>query len=336
MICYPLHWLRSGGISEAVICANSGTSAVRQYLGDGSRMAMDFKYLEDEIPRGPAGCARDAARLSDASVFVVVEGALIPSLDLRALIESHRRSGAAVTVVTEIDRRRHPAGAQRPCLSGGIYVFEKRVLEHVSTRGYQDIKEGLLPSLYSRGERVLTHEVQGLSPRVLDYPTYAGVSRWLIGLALEQSAFLAHYRKIGDRLQHPDALVDPNARFIGPVIVGRNAEIGAGAFVVGPSTIGAYSKVASGALVCRSLIWEHVSVGAAAAVDCSLLANHSVVRDGDRVYASVQIPGIGETTFGRHSLEFAGSAAARINFLSSIRRSSAFVGASVDPVVLRA
>lgn len=326
IICYPLHWLRSGGVREAVVCANSATEPVRRYLGDGSRMGMDLKYFEDHIPRGPAGCARDATTLSSADLFVIVEGALIPSLDMAALLNSHARSGASVTVVAEMERRKNTQTTHQPPLSGGIYVFNRAVLTDIPDRGYQDIKEGLLAVLYAKRERVLSFEMQGLTPRVLDYATYAGVSRWLIARSVQSSAFLSRYVRIGDRLQHPTAIVDESSRFIGPVLVGPGARVGAGALIVGPTSIGAGSDIGAGALVSRSLIWEKVVVGAGAALDCCLLADQTLVQSNKRLYATVEISDADRDPLTGPE-EFAGSTGAKLNFLSSLRSSSAFLTA---------
>jgi NDP-sugar pyrophosphorylase family protein len=297
IICYPLHWLAKDGVSEAVICANSATPAVQQALGNGDRMSMKLKYFEDDSPRGPAGCARDATRYSAAQTFIVVEGSMIPLLSLRTLLEAHRQSGAAATVVTETERRKQPVGVERPQLPGGIYVFERRVLEAVSDHGFQDIKQGLLDSLYKRGEPVLTHQVLGIAPRVLDHETYASVNRWLITRAIESPAFLPGYLRVDEGLHHPTAHVEVGARLIGPVILGRNSRIASGAVVVGPTSIGAESIVEAGALVTRSIVWEHCTVGGNAIVEGSMLADHSVVNNGQELFGSVVLsPSLGEET----------------------------------------
>jgi NDP-sugar pyrophosphorylase family protein len=163
---------------------------------------------------------------------------------------------------------------------------------------------------------------------VLDYATYAGVSRWLIARSTVSTPFLSHYRKIGDRLQHPTALVDEGSRFIGPVIVGPGAKVEAGVLVVGPTTIGAESRIGAGALVSRSLVWERVTVGAGAAVDCCLLADNTAVAANERLYACVEIADANRKPSGKQEQEFAGSTNARSNFLSSLRTSAAFINAS--------
>jgi mannose-1-phosphate guanylyltransferase len=101
-----------------------------------------------------------------------------------------------------------------------------------------------------------------------------------------------------------------------------------GALVVGPTTIGAGSHIATGALVSRSLIWEGVSVGAGAAVDCCLLADRTSVGENEQLYASVEILGSPRKIAAKPEHEFAGSARARSNFLSSLRTSAAFINSS--------
>ncbi len=289
VICYPLGWLRDGGVTEARICANSMTAPVQQHLGSGDRLGVALEYYEDHSPRGPAGCARDAAAMSNADTFVVVEGSMIPTVDLSALLDAHRASGASATLVVEVDRRRRAIEGADLRLPGGIYVLNRDVLETVATNGYQDIKEGLLERLYKTGNRVMTYELSGLSPRVLDYPTYTSVNRWLTAKAVENQTYLANYVRVGDALIHPSAEVDPSARLVGPVIVGPHASIGEDAMVVGASTIGRGSVVAAGALVSRSIVWSNCWVGAAAVVDDTLLADHCIVEAGHQLFGAVHI-----------------------------------------------
>lgn len=291
LICYPLRWLRAHGVQQVTICANSSTPAVRDYLGAGASLSMELQYFEDDEPRGPAGCVRDAVRLSSADTFVVTEGALVPSFDLGALLDAHKRSGAGATVAVEMDRRRHAVGGPPHRLPGGVYVFDRSVLATIPERGFHDIKQGLLERLYTEGARVLMHEMPGISPRVLDYSTYTSVSRWLIARAVERQDSLAGYRRVGEGLQHPSAEVDGRAQLIGPVIVGPRARIDADAVLVGPTTIGADSVVESGAVVSRSIVWERCRVGSGAVVDAALLADDARVEAGEQLFSESRILG---------------------------------------------
>lgn len=290
LIQYPLTWLRDGGVHDVTICANSATTAVRNVLGDGEGMGMALEYFEDRSPRGAAGCVRDAAAALDAETLIVVEGAMIPSVDIQALLDAHRRSGAAATAVTEIDRRRNSFSRTRPRTPGGIYVFERGVLELISRVGYQDIKEGLLERLYRAGAHVMTHEVLGVAPRVLDYGTYLAVNRWLIERAVREHA-LSGYERRGDALCHPTAQLSPEASVVGPVLVGAGAIVEGSAVVVGPTAIGPDARVERGALVARSILWRRSRVRAGAQVDGSMVTDGADVASTEHVVDCIHTAG---------------------------------------------
>ena len=156
LIWHVLQWLRGGGVVQASICGNSDTTVLLRRLGDGAAWGMSLEYYEDIMPRGPAGCARDASAGCGASAFVVVEGTIMPRVDLAGLLGAHEESKAALTVVVG------GSGQRDGCVAGdgqptGIYVFSPRVLEEVPALGYQDIKEALIPRLYKSGELVATY-----------------------------------------------------------------------------------------------------------------------------------------------------------------------------------
>jgi NDP-sugar pyrophosphorylase family protein len=291
LIQYPLQWLHEARIRNVLLCANTATPELRAVLGDGAAMQLSIRYFEDVEPRGPAGCARDAALTTDAQMFIVIEGTIIPTLDSAALLAQHRASGAVATVVVESDRRRRgmPGGARLQ--PAGVYVFNRSVLETVSETGYQDIKEGLLGRLSESGAHVGMHEVQGLSAKVLDYSSYAAVSRWLVTRGIERPVFLPHYVRVGEGLRHPRAEVHESARLVGPVLLGDGARVEANAVIVGPASIGSRSIVGAGALVSRSFIWDDCTIGPGAIVDASVLADRSTVEAGERLRSATQVPG---------------------------------------------
>lgn len=291
LICYPLRWLREGGVCSATICANSSTHAVRARLGDGNRLGMHLEYYEDHAPRGAAGCVRDAGSGAAADTFVIVEGALIPSVNIAELLDTHRRSRAAITAVVEVDRRRNGLTGELPRSPGGVYVFNRRIFDAIPMHGFQDIKEGLLERLHQLGEHVVAHEVAGVAPRVIDFATYTSVSRWAIERALRHPGLLEGYVRMGDALVHPTAAIDEHARLVGPVVIGPHARIMAGAVVVGPTTIGADSQIGAGALVSRAVLWERCVVGAGAVVDNCVVADDVVLQADESLSGAVKISG---------------------------------------------
>lgn len=287
LIRYPLEWLRAGGIRNIIICAGGNTAAVRARFGTGASIGLALDYVEDEGPRGPAGSARDAARRSRASTFVVVEGSTIPVFDLRGLLATHQRSRGAATVVVEIERRRRSGYDGMGPVAGGAYVFSRRVLDGVSAHGYHDIKQGLLERLYAGGEQVAVHEVQGISPRIIDYPSYTAATSWLISHHMRAPIAVSDYMRVSDSRCHPSAFIHEEARLVGPVLVGGGARVEAGAVVIGPSSIGARSVIGVNATVSRAIIWNDCVVGKHAIVDASLLTDQVTVASRRQLFHAI-------------------------------------------------
>lgn len=276
LIRHTLRWLRDHGVTGAAICGNSHTDDLRQELGDDRTVGVALSFVVDRMPRGPAGCARDAARLRPADLFVVVEGSIAPQFDLRALLASHRQSEAAVTVVTTAEPR--SGASDGPLEPAGVYVFSAEALEVVPPEGYRDIKERLLPELYRRRARIVSHVIpRGLVGRVTGAMSYLDVNMWGVRRVARETAPEGMLRVSAGVWIHATARVDTSARIVGPILIGSGSTVGAGAMIVGPTSVGRDCIIGPGAVISRSAIWDGCQVGASASLD------HCVLTDGTRV-----------------------------------------------------
>lgn len=268
LVDYALGWLASGAISRVEICANSDTRALRESLGgngNGAARPREITFYEDKMPRGPAGCVADAVGGHEVDVLVVVDATVIPeAVDLERLLDAHRRSGAALTVVatTSEDPGRDPV-----LVPNGLYVFSNRALRHVASKGYQDIKEMLIPRLYETGEHVATHIVKDPIHRVTGANACFIATQWVLDRLTGGEPLPDGYHLRGEAIVHEDAAVAPTARLVGPVLIGPGASIEAGATLVGPSTIGAQCAVGAEAFLCRSIVWDRATVGTGCVLD---------------------------------------------------------------------
>jgi NDP-sugar pyrophosphorylase family protein len=278
LISYALRWLRDGGVHGATICTNHASRTVEAALGDGEEFGVELRYYLDGTPRGAAGCVRDAGMGTGSDTLVIADGTAIPTVSLGDLLASHRASGAALTAVVHRDR-----SGSAPPSPGGVYVFERRVLEFVPETGFQDIKENLIPRLHRAGERVVAHESDGSCPRVMNAQTYLSVNRWVLEGLVRGDA-----ERAGDELIHPSAWVDRGARLVGPVQLGPRVRVQAGATIVGPTTIGAESTVGRNALVTRSVVWSRCQLGEGSVVHGCVVGNDAVVPPATRLFHAVR------------------------------------------------
>jgi mannose-1-phosphate guanylyltransferase/phosphomannomutase len=274
VISYSLRWLRDGGIRRATICVNGTTRVIESALGAGDDLDMELSYYEDATPRGPAGCVRDAGVRTEADTLVVTGATTIPTADFAHLLASHEASRAALTAVVH---REGPAAAPSP---GGVYVFERRVLDKVSETGFQDIKENLIPKLRRAGERVVAYESGGFCPHVLNAQTYLAVNQWMLQRLADEGA--------GSVMMHATARVEPGTLLVGPVQLGPGVRIETGATVVGPTSIGADTIVGRNAVVARSVIWSRCVIGPEAMVHGCVIGNDAVVPPVTRLFNVVR------------------------------------------------
>ncbi len=277
LIWHVARWLRRGGVGGAVVCGNSDSDSIRWRLGLGTTVDLSLHYYEDVMPRGPAGCMRDAAVQSDAEAFVVVESAILPQIDLVELLDEHHATKSALTLVVADSGM---GGGRRDSTMEpvGIYVVSREALSHVPLNGYQDIKESLIPTLYASGARVSAYRVPSeRAPRVTGAGSYLSVNMFAVerlGVEMEDAD---EFTRVGDAWVHESATVSSSARLVGPVLVSAESKIGAGALIVGPTAIGRDSSIGEDSVVSRTIVWDRCTIATRALVD------HSIITDGANV-----------------------------------------------------
>jgi NDP-sugar pyrophosphorylase family protein len=283
LVSYALRWMAGGGLRDATVCANSAARAIRSSL-NGLAFGLRLDYLEDWSPRGAAGCVRDAGTKTDADTFVVADGTSVPVVDFAELLDGHKASRAAITVVVGADA----AGRLRP---SGVYVFARRILARIPEDGFQDIKEKLIPRLYEAGEPVSTHMADGVAPRVVNADTYLALNQWVVERTSRHREAPDGFRSFGETVLHDSASVDPTARLLGPVLLGPGVSVEAGATLVGPVSIGPGTTVGRDAVVSRSVLWSECILGDRSFVDRSMLADRAFVEPGSSLISAMRTNG---------------------------------------------
>lgn len=273
LIQHILQWLQGSGIRQTCVCANSDTEILRQQLHNGQMEGIDIAYIEDPMPRGPAGCMRDAALRSDAELFLVM-GPFFPiGLDARRIIQAHLESQASLTlVVSKVET--HNGNGSFALEPVDLYCVSRSAIEEVRTHVYEDLKEVLIPRLYKSGKRVVPYVVPESAIQRLNSPkSYLEVCAYALQRTVQGATRKEGYRLAGEALIHESAIIDPQARLVGPVMVGPHSRVARDATLVGPTTIGPACVVEPHAIVSESVLWAHCRVGPGAILD------HCVVTD---------------------------------------------------------
>ncbi|MCA9847732.1 MAG: NDP-sugar synthase [Dehalococcoidia bacterium] len=290
--------LKQHGVTSVTLAMTARNEAIRGAFGDGQTLGIDLDYAYEDTPLGSGGAIGSIAstwRAADggpwAEPFLVVNGDVISDLDVSAMIANHRAKHAVLSLslhevedpspfgVVDIDAdgRIHrfvekPKAEEAPSrlINAGTWVFDARLIGMLDPTTFNRVEDGLFPRLCADGE-----------------PVYG----------FHQSAYWAD-------VGNPDALLRVNLDMARGAVASPAARAGAagyeqgiyvdetstiedGANIEAPSVIGADCVVRAGSTVSGSLLWDGVTVGAAAEVRDTILATGVSVGDGARLERSV-------------------------------------------------
>lgn len=270
-----LRLLARNGIRSAVANSSYLAGMLEGAIGDGTAYGIDLTWSRETDPLGTAGGMRWAERyLRDGDEPVLVlSGDGLHEADLGSIVAAHRSSGAIATMalvevsdpseygVVILDDSGRVTGFQEKPASGtershlantGIYVFDAAVFDLLPPAGEpHDFGTQLFPRFMEEGRHV--HGVR-LGCYWNDVGTHA---------ELRDANFAAidgRVARLDDGeaaeppvLVHPTASIDPTARLIGPIVIGPDVVVGAGACVT-RSLLLAGASVAPGAIVADATV----------------------------------------------------------------------------------
>lgn len=293
---YRLLNLKQHGVADIVLACSQGMREVEEHFGNGSALGVRLQYSYEDRPLGSGRAVKEAARFGGAGgTLVVCNGDILTNVDLAAMIERHRRTGATLSMslarvpdpwtygVAEVDADlrissfiEKPPQGQEPSdlINGGTWLWEPEMLDRIPD-DETAVRDGfservLFPGIISDGLRVQGFE-EDLWVDVGSPDRYLTATRLLLERTMgEPGADVA----LGD-----DADVAEGVVFEGHVLIGRGVTIGAGARITGPTVIGHDTIIGSGTVIDGSVIWEEARIGAGARISGSIVAAYAGIGD---------------------------------------------------------
>lgn len=276
MIEWVVGRLGEFGVDEVVLSLGYRPDAFVDAYPDQVCAGIALRYVTEPEPLGTAGAVRFAAVEAGVDeTFLVLNGDVLTNLDIGALIEFHRRSGAEGTIAlhrvedpsafgvvpTDDDGRviafvEKPPRDQAPTdlINAGTYVLEPSVIDAIPEGRQVSIERETFPMLVERG-----------SLYAMAAETY-----WLDTgtpeLYIKANLDVITGRRQGASAQAVQGDVAGSARVV-------------------ESVVGAGSTIASGASVSGSVIMNEVTVESDAVVTDSILMDGVVVGAGAEVVA---------------------------------------------------
>jgi mannose-1-phosphate guanylyltransferase len=278
-----LQYVSGQGVRSVVLNLHYLPETVTSHVGDGSDLGVDVRYSFESPVLGSAGGPRKALPLLPDEDFFIINGDTLTNVDLRALAENHRQTGALVTIAVVPN--------QWPDRYSGIIVDSSGRFHSVVPRGSS------VPSYHVVGVQIA--HPSAFSHLNLNEPaeSIGGVYQSLVAHNLGAvRAYLctADFWDVGTPSEYLRA-----SRSIGERERRRFPHVGA------------RSSIDPTARVTDSVLWDDVEIGRGASVDGCVIADmvripagvrvqHCAIiqRDGELVVADIPSDASGVTHHG--------------------------------------
>jgi mannose-1-phosphate guanylyltransferase len=276
-LTHLLSRIREAGMTHVVLGTSYKAEVFQEHFGDGTALGLELEYVVEDVPLDTAGAIRNVAHKLRERDVVVFNGDILSGVDLRAVVDTHRKAEADVTlhlvrvddprrfgcvptdedgrVTAFLEKTEDPPTNQ---INAGCYVFRREVIEDIPAGRPVSVERETFPGLLAAGARV-----QG----------YVDASYWLdLGTP---AAFVQGSADLVRGIAPTAALA-----LRGDAVILDGAEVDASAVVTGGATIGTNCTVAAGAVVDGSVLFDGAVVGEGARVERSVLGANSLVQAG--------------------------------------------------------
>ena len=307
---YSLATLRRAGITEVGINTHHLPEVMEATARAEVAGPLEVSHETGEI-QGTGGGVRGLKKFLSGDDFVVLNGDVLFALDLRPVLEAHRASGAAATMVllpmpegekynpVELDadgsvRRIAGKGPGGPKLSGwhftGVHVMTPKVFDFMAPAGPEDINRDVYVKMIEHGLTVRGHVLDenpywsdlGTPQRYLtthEHLLFGQVPQASFG---ERGPFSGHPRLAAplNGWQHPTARVHDDVKFAGPAFFGAGCVVEQGVRLGAAVSIGAGATVGQGARLNRVAVLDGARVPSGAQVSDAIIGADSIVPAG--------------------------------------------------------
>ncbi len=287
--------LKGAGITDVILPAGYMPEAITDYFGDGSRLGMRMTYVIEETPLGTAGAIKNVERYLDGPFFVL-NGDILTSLDLTAMIRMHQERGgigvlhlirvedpSAFGCVVHDAEGRITAFVEKPPrdraptneINAGTYLLDPAILDFIPAGKAVSIERETYPAVIAGPRPLYAYTTDdywidlGRPEHYLDSHRDIFDGRMPLGIELAGKAITG----AGAATYGPGTV-------IAPAVIGERSHVAAGAEVGPYAVLGEDCFVDEKATVRNSILWDRVRVGRGANVEGAILASRCSVGEG--------------------------------------------------------
>jgi NDP-sugar pyrophosphorylase family protein len=253
LVCRLLKYGARWGVRDFVLNLHYLPETITGRVGDGADLGVRVRYSFESPVLGSAGGPRKALPLLPDEPFFIINGDTLTNVDLHALSEHHRDTGALVTIAVIPNNR--------PDRYGGLIVDAT----------------GRFHSVVPPGSQVRSYHVVGVQ---MAHP--AAFARLPLNVPAESIGAL-YKDLVKENLGHVRAfLCAADFWDVGTPADYLEACLSIGASEGAATQVGRGSVIDASARVADSVIWDDVTVGAGASLERCIVADDVEIPAGGR------------------------------------------------------
>jgi mannose-1-phosphate guanylyltransferase len=278
-----LELLPRQGFREVIANLHWFPETIRERFGDGSSLGVDLTYSYEEELLGTAGGVRNVAEFFGSDSFLVMAGDALTDVDLVALRAAHESKGGIATLavrrvpnvsefgvviagsdgrVQGFQEKPDAAEALSDLANCMIYVLEPEVFDYFPDKLAVDFALDVFPALLENDVPFHVHPIEAYWNDVGSLPDYLQGNLDV----LEGTVEVETAGTLLDPSGAETAVETGEPGVNGPVLVGRDCRLDAGARLDGPLVIGDDCAIEAGARVKHSVLLSGSRVPAGAIV----------------------------------------------------------------------
>ena len=279
LLQHTISHLKRNGIEEIILSTYYYPEAFEEYFGDGKSFGVKITYVVEKEPLGTCGAVKNVEDQIDGT-FIVLNGDVLTSVDVRRMVDFHKRHKATGTIylspvedptiyglvlitgdgVVE-DFLEKPSWDQvtTNLINAGIYILEPEVLEMAPKNENYSFERGLFPRLLKEGKLLYGFPSSAYWLDIGTPEKYLQVN-WDMLEGKYLGAFDHPLNQLAKQVGE-NTKIDDTTTLFGTVVIGKNCRIGKNTTISTPSVIGNDCIIGKSAIIEGSVIMDGCQIG---------------------------------------------------------------------------
>lgn len=297
-----ISWLRSHGLEDIILSTCYLPDIFVEYFGDGSKVGVKLTCVREDPPLGTCGAVKNVEKYLGNDAFMVFNGDILTSLNLKDMISFHKQKKADITIsltpvedptsyglvpidskgrVREFLEKPSPEEITTNLINAGTYIIEPRVMELAPEGENYSFERGLFPKALKMG-----------------YKIYGFVSNayWL-DVGTPEKYLMAHHdildRKVDFNIPYKEVFqniyIGKGAKYSkdnfasGPVVIGEKTVMEKDVKILPLTVIGKNCHISSGTEISSSVIFDGCKIGKNCHIKESIIAGNVKIGENVRI-----------------------------------------------------